>query len=656
MQGRVPGRRRLSRAAALLVVVALLAPMVPILPAMAVAQGERGVVTLTGEVTVSNPLLQEALSEPYILLTDLSNFIARDIDGGPPPGPQVAARLEGDLAAGAAFSLPLPIAPPGSVHRVGDEGTGVKVYSVELNNNVVGEPFFGPFEIEQGWGTAYSSMAVEPGSYEVVGGRIVAWAEREGEAFPSGFGADGRLFTADDPLAPLPAGWTVVDLDRSPFGLGRAATIAVPIIEGEAGLRDLSELGYTAAFDALVEELRLRYPFTDAKGIDWDALVAEFRPQVEAAERAGSVTEFHAALVRFALRFGDGHVQVEPLVDDLRRRYGATAGVVLGRADDGTVVARSVARRGPAAGVGIAPGAAIVGWDGRPVAEALAAQEIVRAASSRHVVEAQRLALLPAGLEGEQVDVVFRNPGGEEETAALILSPDRSVLRALFDPAAGEPAELPVTVEVLPSGVGYVRVRSFFADLALLAASWEWALERLDRAGVPALIVDVRGNAGGAGLLATYFAGAFTGEPFDLAEQRFADPSGELVFSGTLDVEPTPTGWEKPVAVLVDGGCASACEIFAAAVAHDPAHLIVGETPTAGVMASVFPWELPGGIQLQAPLGRMDAGGEIFVEGRGVAPTVDVPVTVEGLTSGEDGVLAAAEAELANATGAWSGG
>ncbi len=614
--------------------------------------GNQGAITLTGDVVVSNPLLQEAFSEPLILLSDLSNFVARDIDGEPPAGAQVSARLIGELGSGATFSLALPIAPPGTPHRFGaatgdDQGEGVRVFSVELNNNVVGEPFFGPFEVEQGWGTAYSSLRVAPGTYEVTGGTVVAWAATAGAPFAAGFGPDGKLFTADDPLAPLAAGWTVVDLDQEPFARERGETVDVPIIEGGAGLKDLSGLSYTAAFDAVVGELRVRYPFTEEKGLDWDALVEEFRPQVAAAEAAGDGAAFRAAMARFALRFGDGHVAVAPQWADLRRRYGGGAGLVLGRTDDGTVVAGAVTRSAAAAAAGIEPGAEILRWGGQGVAAALAAQELVRSASSPHVAAAQRLRLLAAGPVGATVEVVYRNPGGEERTAQLELVDDRSALRAVFASSRGGPAELPVTVEVLPSGIGYVRVTTFLADLALLAASWEWAIERLDELGVPAVIVDVRGNLGGAGLLATYFAGSFTVEPFDLAEFRFADPSGELVFSSTLDVKPTPSQWEKPVAVLIDGACASACEIFAAAVARDPSHLIVGQEPTAGVMASIFPWRLPAGVLLQAPLGRLETEGGVFLEGSGVAPTLRVPVTVASLTTGGDPVLAAAERALA---------
>jgi C-terminal processing protease CtpA/Prc len=100
------------------------------------------------------------------------------------------------------------------------------------------------------------------------------------------------------------------------------------------------------------------------------------------------------------------------------------------------------------------------------------------------------------------------------------------------------------------------------------------------------------------------------------------------------------------VAVLVDESCASACEIFSAAMAEDPDHLIVGYTPTAGVEAEVYFWSLPGDISFQASVGRLERDGELFVEGVGVPPNVPVEWTEENLLNPEDEVLQIAQDAL----------
>src|SRR5262249_50569339 len=113
------------------------------------------------------------------------------------------------------------------------------------------------------------------------------------------------------------------------------------------------------------------------------------------------------------------------------------------------------------------------------------------------------------------------------------------------------------------------------------------------------------------------------------------------------EVAPAPVQWEGPVAVLIGPACYSACEIFSAAMAHDPKHLIVGRYPTAGVEASVEPWKLPDGLYFQAPTGRLlTPDDQIFLEGVGVIPNIKVPITLESLLTTEDQELPAAEKAL----------
>jgi len=88
----------------------------------------------------------------------------------------------------------------------------------------------------------------------------------------------------------------------------------------------------------------------------------------------------------------------------------------------------------------------------------------------------------------------------------------------------------------------------------------------------------------------------------------------------------------KPVAVLIDERCASACELFAAAIAFDPTHVIVGCTPTAGAEGGVIPWVLRDNLDFQAlVIGFQHPDGRIFREGVGVVPNVKVPNTPESL-------------------------
>lgn len=609
----------------------------------------RGVETLVGTVTVTSPLVGRAFSEPFVMLTDLAPFVARDMLAPPPSPVQVLANLEGNIRDGAHFTLPLPIRPEGASTVFGDgPGPGVQVYAVDFQVNLAGDPFLDEVETH-GWPSALASVAVEQGSNEVTGGRVVVWAPDDAQAFPTAFGPDGRLFTADDPLGPIAAGWTVVDLDEAPFRHLREARVETPIVEGSIGLRDLSDKSYTEAFDALVDELRRRYPFTDLKGTDWGALVAEYRPAVEAAEGEDDLAAFNVAMMRFSVALGDGHVGVDLPEGWITARYGGGVGLGLGLADDGSLVVRCVGRKSAAHEAGIVPGATILAWDGEEPAEALAAVEPYSSRSTEATREALRVRLLGRLPVGDAVEVSWRNPGREAQSARLTATADPDGL-SLPCGLQHDPAEMPVTSKVLPSGLGYVRVNSFSEDITLTTHAWEWALRRLREEDVPALVIDIRDNGGGLTRLPLYLAGSFTNRPYSLANQVFTDDRGERVVMGIDRVFPTPVRWNKPVAVLINDRCISACELFAAALARDPRTTIVGLEGTAGVVGGVYAWRLPGGLPFRAPLVAFeDDAGNVLLEGTGVLPTVRTPRTAETLPIGpaaKDAVLATAEAAL----------
>jgi C-terminal processing protease CtpA/Prc len=78
--------------------------------------------------------------------------------------------------------------------------------------------------------------------------------------------------------------------------------------------------------------------------------------------------------------------------------------------------------------------------------------------------------------------------------------------------------------------------------------------------------------------------------------------------------------------------------------------IIVGQYPSDGAGGSVEQFLMPEEIHVQMTIGRaVDANGEIHLEGKGVVPTIKVPVTVETLqkqANGEDVILEAAEKAL----------
>ncbi len=610
--------------------------------------GGSGVVTVHGVTGPDIGLGTDA--PPFAALTDLTAYLERDLTASLPPDGQVIAPLD-VIASQPVFDLALPTQPRGRAHGFGEGAVAaVQLFSVNVHADLGGTPFLDPFEYSA-WPTGYSSLRLAAGTWDIVGGRLLVWADGAEHLFPSAPGPDGLPLTGDDPLTAVEPGWTLIDLDATPFRLLRDEVVDVSIDSGFGGTRDLSAMRYVDSFDALVADLRARYPFTDLKAVDWDEIVATYRPEIVAAERAGNADAYTEAMMRLSVEIGDGHLAVTPSLAVLRDRLGGSTGLSLARTDRDQVIVTAVAEDSSAASAGIRPGATIALWDGQAPMEALAMTAIVRPVSTGPARIAQQLDLLPLGPVGSEVAIAVRNEGEiSARTMTLARTEDTGRVDRLVSGDAGSVArrvEPPVTSSLIDPATGYIRVRTFAASPALIVAAWDQAIRQIEATGARSLILDLRGNPGGVVAVATYLAGSFITRPVNLADLRIATDDGEWPVSGKLIVRPNGALWTGPVAVLVDAGCISACEILAGALSANPATVIAGTDPTGGVVATVAFWLLPTGGVFQAPLGRFEQRGGPWLEGQGVAPTLDVPVTQASILSGDDTVLAAAIAALA---------
>lgn len=629
-----------------------------------IANDEGGTVTISGELSYTYPFFTAGVAQPEVILEDQGGFVDRDRNFVIPIESQVMGKITSDFYTSPfSYTLELPIDPNGSLRDVdqdNQEETGVMVFAVAYWTNTWGDPF-----LEQrdqgggGWSTAYASTRVsdDQDNYrEIYGGKLVVFAPDAEQGFPSGFGKDAKLFTADDPITQLPRGWTVVDLDAEPFAFDRSKEPEIDLLEPESlALDDFSGMSYTEAFDAMVEKFRTEYAFTEYKNIDWNAKSDEFRPRFEEAETSRDVQAYALALRDFLWSIPDTHVGMDDsLLGDLfATETSGGIGMAIRELDDGRVLVVYVLEGGPADQAGIEFGAEITQYGGKPIGDAIGA--VVPWSSpfsnekSRRLQQLRYLLRSPIGTE---VEVTYANPDGSPRTASLTFVEEYQSFSITSLYAGQTGLELPVEYDILDSGYGYVQIYSFFDTDVLTIQLWERMIQAMNDNGVTGLIIDMRQNGGGSGWLADQMAAYFFDEELVLGSTgHYDDSTGEFYFDpgdSTSFIPPREDlRYHGDVVVLVGPACASACEFFSYDMTLQDRAQIVGQYPTAGAGGSVEDFLMPESITVRMTIGRaVDADGNIHIEGTGVVPTVQVPVNEENILAqyrdGADAILDAA--------------
>jgi C-terminal processing protease CtpA/Prc len=654
-----------------LLIIAVMLGIVPLasgqdsgqtLPPAVIVNDEGGAVHITGKVTYTNVFFTAGVSEPLIITEDEAGFVDRDHSFLLPLQSQTIGQITSDFYTSPfTYSIALPIEPQGSLRDVdnnGQKNTGVQIFAIAYWTNTFGDSFLEKRDLGGGgWSTDYASTRVSSeaaNNEEIIGGKLLIYAPDDQQGFPSGFGPDGRLFTADDPTVRLPQGYTVVDMDTDPFTFDRSHEQEIDLNENPFSvLNDFSQMSYTDAFDAMINLLRHKYAFTDYKHIDWDQKSAEFRPRFVKAQADQDSQAYKLALRDFAWSIPDGHIGGPLDRNQFIQEAGGGLGMAIRQLDDGRILVNYVLKNGPADQAGIQLRTEVLKLNDQPIADVVSAN--VPWTSPFSTDTARRLEQLRFAIRfpvGTKVKVTFQNPGDTTPTTVTLTTVAEWSSYNFSSPQAGlTGTELPVEYSIFSDGnnsYGYVKVYSFFDDERLTAELWERMISAMKDNNVSGIILDMRQNGGGNGFLANQMAGYFFSEQTDVGNTGYyAEDINAFYFDPETEQYMYPPTenlqYSGPLAVLVAPSCASACEFFSYDLTLQNRALIVGEYPTAGLGGSVEQFAMPDGVLFQYTKGRaVDAQGNIHIEGKGVVPTVRVPVTEATLFSQTDPVIDAA--------------
>jgi len=607
-------------------------------------------VIITGDIPYSSPFFVSTLSQPFVLLEDEAGFVERNIDFPFNLQSQVIGPVIIHEDNSLTYELSLPSIPQGTykdVDQNNQDDKGVQIFAIAYWSNIWDGPFLEPRD-GTGWSTAYSSTITDPDTDgEIVGGTLIVWAPDDNQGFPTGFGADNLLFTKDDPISTLQAGYNVIDLSTTPFQVSKEPNPNITLIEGDIAVNDFSDLPYEESFEKLFQKVSKEYPFTKDKNIDWQALYNEFAPRIRGSNNK---REFYQTLHDFTLQIPDGHINLSIDPDDFYEKEGGGFGLVLAQLSNGKIIAKHVINNLSADKKGIKKGAEIITWNNEPVQTAI--EKIVPyfgPYSTEDVNKLKQIDFLTRVPPGTDVEVSFINPGEITTTSVKLISEVEyeSIFKTI--PSIDmDPLSLPIESHTIEdSEIGYIQITTFSDDYHLMAQLWERYIQTLIDEDTEGLIIDIRNNNGGSTGLAMDFAGFLFSEDFTLYKSSYYnEKTNEFEYTKYKPkVHIAPITFKGKVVVLIGPNCISACEGFAYALTHNNRATIIGHYPSAGAFGEVGRGQyiLPDDLKMQFPTGRPETqSGELLIEGSGIAPDILVPVTMESVLGNEDNVLQAA--------------
>jgi carboxyl-terminal processing protease len=385
------------------------------------------------------------------------------------------------------------------------------------------------------------------------------------------------------------------------------------------------------SFEVVWKTIRDKHFDPKLGGLDWQAVHDASRPRVEAAL---TMKDARAAISEVIERLHQTHFGIIPadIYEDLGNPKEGPGEVGLDlRLIDGRAIVTAVAEDRPAARSGVKTGWVVDKIDGKPVSELLKKAEEAYA----------KAGMVPAH---QTMAVLSRLRGAVRSKIAVDFLDDKDK-PVHIDLIADEPAGVPATFGNLPTfyvqfhskrvdrTVAYLSLNIFF-DLVNVLKKFGEAIEA--NRDADGLIIDLRGNPGGIGAMAFAMGGYLVSEP-GLKLGTMITRVGSLNFT----IQPRPQPFKAPVAVLVDGLSMSTSEILAGGLKDLKRARIFGtRTPGAALPSTVE--VLPNGDRFQYAFANYISTGGKPLEGAGVVPDVETPLTRSLLLEGRDPAVEAA--------------
>jgi carboxyl-terminal processing protease len=396
-----------------------------------------------------------------------------------------------------------------------------------------------------------------------------------------------------------------------------------------------------ATFDAAWAAIRETYVDQSRTDADWERLHKEFRARAAAA---ATDDELRPILRELLTALGRSHFELLPAGAYERSNVGsfnlADAGDLGFEVTplDGEIVVTRVDRDSPSYAAGIRPGWVLDGIDGAAVRHLAG----TGAAKGNRAQSFRNWAAVTALLKGP-VDSRARLELRDAQDAIVTLDVPRARQN-------GQPVKfghLPTLFARLDQRTlmapGGGRVQYIHFNIWMTAIGPEIDRAVAAAAGADGVIVDLRQNPGGVLTMLMGVSGHFLSDPISLGTMRTRESELKLVANprtvaagGSL-VRP----YAGKLAIVVDESSYSASEIFAAGMQSIGRARIFGSRSPGGALPAMLR-QLPNGDVLEYAIGDFVTATGEHIEGRGVIPDVEAPLTRAAARAGDDPPIAAA--------------
>ena len=386
------------------------------------------------------------------------------------------------------------------------------------------------------------------------------------------------------------------------------------------------------SFEYVWTVIRDKHWQTKPGGLDWQAIHDEFKPRIEAAADMDAV---RAVMKEMLERLHQTHFGIVPA--DLYSSVAAsrdadvTAGIDV-RVVGAQVLVTSVQAGSSAAAQGVRPGWEILKIAGDDLAPIVARLNETYAGSTLRDLMLRRTILARLDNAEHPIAVEFMEGANRRVTKTLQeTTPEGPVVQFGYL----SPMHVWFNSSRLDGSIGYVAFNAFLDPQRLMKGFGD-AVESCKMCD--GFIVDLRGNPGGIGIMAMGMAGWFITQPDQkLGTLQMRDTTLKFV------VNPRVITFAGSLAFLVDGASASTSEIMAEGLKDLGRARIFGSHTAGAALPSVFE-KLPDGDGFQYAIANYISEGGQPLEGLGVTPDVETPITREALLAGKDPALDAAVA------------